>query len=288
MKHLHYIKNYILLLFVGIIFSTCSKEKFEAQVPTYITINDISLSTNYATEGSSSENITDAWVYVNDELMGVYEMPATFPVLVEGNVELKVFAGIKDNGIAASRARYLMFDPYVESVKLVPGETIEIEPSVNYNSGVNFRWLEDFENASLSFLYHQLSDTIFFKNTSNRKEGDFSGKAYLESGMNFFEATSVAFSNVPRSLTPIYLELDFKTNEPLLIGIYHDNDQYGVIRLNTTTEWKKIYINLTDVVSSKQSATAIKVFFGIQETASNPFITDNPEIHIDNIKLLHY
>lgn len=257
-------------------------------MPTYITINDISFSTNYATEGSASENITDAWVYVNDELMGVYELPATFPVLEEGNVELKVYAGIKDNGIAASRARYLMFNPHVENVNLVAGETIEIEPSVTYNSGVNFRWLEDFENASLSFLYHQLSDTIFFKNTSNRKEGDFSGKAYLESSMNFFEATSVAFSNIPRSLTPIYLELDFKTNEPLLVGIYHDNDQYGVIRLNTTTEWKKIYINLTDVVSSRQSATAIKIFFGIQETTSDPFLTDNPEIHIDNIKLLHY
>ncbi|MDF1672428.1 MAG: hypothetical protein P1U41_02930 [Vicingaceae bacterium] len=285
---MRYIKNYILLLFVGIIFSTCSKEKFEAQVPTYITINDISLSTNYATEGSSSENITDAWVYVNDELMGVYELPATFPVLIEGNVELKVFAGIKDNGIAASRARYLMFDPYVESVNLIPGETIEVEPSVTYNSGVNFRWLEDFENASLSFLYHQLSDTIFFKNTSNRKEGDFSGKAYLESSMNFFEATSVAFSDIPRSLSPTYLELDFKTNEPLLVGIYHNDDQYGVVSLNTSTEWKKIYINLTDVVSSRQSATAIKVFFGIQETTNDPFLTDNPEIHIDNIKLLHY
>ena len=58
--------------------------------------------------------------------------------------------------------------------------------------------------------------------------------------------------------------------------------------LNTSEEWKKIYINLTDVVSSRQSASAIKVFFGIQETANNPFLTDNPEISLDNIKLLHY
>jgi hypothetical protein len=285
---LHYIKNYILLIFVGIIFSTCSKEKFEAKVPTYITINNIGFSTNYATEGSASENITDAWVFVNDDLMGVYELPATFPVLVEGNAEIKVYAGIKDNGIAASRARYLMYDPYVENISLVAGETIEVKPSVKYNSGITFKWLEDFENASLSFLYHPLSDTIFFKNTSKAKEGTFSGKAYLESNMNFFEATSVAFNNIPRSLTPVYLELDFKTNEPILVGIYHDNVQYGVVRLNTTTEWKKIYINLTDVVSARQSATAIKIFFGIQESTSSPFLTNNPEIQLDNIKLLHY
>ena len=73
-----------------------------------------------------------------------------------------------------------------------------------------------------------------------------------------------------------------------MVGIYHNDDQYGVIRLNVATEWKKIYINLTDVVSSKQSATGIKIFFGIQEFANAPFLTDNPEIHIDNIKLLHY
>ena len=285
---MHYFKNYILLLFVGIIFSTCSKEKFEAKIPTYITINDIAFTTNYASEGSTSENITDAWVYVNNDLMGVYELPTTFPVLIEGNVEVKVYAGIKDNGIAASRSRYLMYDPYVETLDLVAGESITLEPSVKYNSGVNFRWLEDFENASLSFLYHQLSDTIFFKNNTNHKEGDFSGKAYLDPSMTFFEATSVAFNNVPRSLTPVYLELDFKTNEPILVGIYHNDDQFGVIRLNTTTDWKKIYINLTDVVSSRQSASGIKVFFGIQETPNNPFLTDNPEIHIDNIKLLHY
>jgi len=288
LKHLHYIKNYILLLFIGIIFSTCSKDNYEADVPAYVTINDIGFSTNYAQEGSASENITDAWVYANDDLVGVFELPATFPVLKKGNIELKVYAGIKDNGIAASRARYTMYDPYIENVNLVAGETIEVAPSVTYNSGVKFRWLEDFENASLSFLYHTYSDTILFKNNTNVKEGNYSGKALLDANMDFFEATSTPFSNIPRSLSSVYLELDFKTNEPVLVGIYHNDDQYGVVRLNIATEWKKIYINLTEVVSSKQTATDIKIFFGIQEFANDPFLTDNPEIHLDNIKLLHY
>lgn len=285
---LHNFKNYILLLFVGFVFSTCSKEKYEATIPTYVTINDITLTTNTSTQGAATENITDAWVFVNDNLMGVYELPATFPILREGKVTVKVFAGIKDNGVSTFRKRYLMFDPHEEDVNLIPGESITLNPVVTYNSGVQFKWMEDFENASLSFLYHPASDTVVFKQNNNVSTGSFAGEVFLDAGMNFFEATSIAYNDIPRSLSPVYLEMDFKTNEPLLIGVYHDNEQYGVVTLNTTDEWKKIYVNLTDVISAKQSATAVKVFFGIQSTACNPFLTSNPNIFIDNIKLLHY
>ena len=181
-----------------------------------------------------------------------------------------------------------MFDPYQENVNLVPGESITLTPTVTYNSGVQFKWMEDFENASLSFLYHAASDTIVFKQNNSVSTGLNSGEVFLDANMNFFEATSIAYNDIPRSLSPVYLEMDFKTNEPLLIGVYHDNEQYGVVTLNTTDEWKKIYVNLTDVISAKQSATAVKVFFGIQATSSNPFLTSNPNIFIDNIKLLHY
>lgn len=285
---LHNVKNYILLLFIGIVFCTCSKEKYEATIPTYITINDITLTTNQSTEGAATENITDAWVFVNEDLMGVYELPATFPVLKEGDVEIKVFGGIKDNGVSLHRKRYLMYDPYVQNVNLVPGEIIELNPTVTYNAGVQFKWMEDFENASLSFLYHPASDTVVFKQNNSINTGTYSGEVFLDAGMNFFEATSIAYNDIPRSLTPVYLEMDFKTNEPLLVGVYHDNEQYGVVTLNTTDEWTKIYINLTDVISYRQSNTAVKVFFGIQETSSNPFLTSNPNIFIDNIKLMHY
>ncbi len=269
-------------------FSTCSKDKYEATVPTYITIEGFTLTTDYGNEGSNSSNISDAWVYVNDDLVGVYELPATFPVLKEGNVELKVYAGIKDNGISASRARYLMYDPHIEQINLVKGESIKIDPYITYNTDVKFDWLEDFENVSLSFLYTSGSDTVINKVSTDVKEGNFSGQIYLQEDMDFFEATSVPFSNLPRSGVPIYFELDFKTNEPLLVGIYHDQNAYAVVTLRTTEEWKKIYINLTDMVASKQSASDVKVFFGMLDTQSDPFLTSNPEVYIDNLKLVHY
>lgn len=286
----HYGKKIGLILSILIFVVSCSKEKYEATVPAYITINSIDFSTNYANEGSASSGILDAWVYVNDDLVGVFELPTTFPILRGGNVELKVYGGIKDNGIAASRARYLMYDAHVEQVNLIPGETIEISPTIQYNQDVQFNWMEDFENASLSFLYTSGSDTTVFKQSTDVKEGVSSGKVYLQADMDFFECTSVAYSSLPKDGTPVYLEMDFKTNETLLIGLYLDQDQYGVVNLNPTTEWTKMYVNLTGLVNSPagRSASEIKIFMGFQDTQSSPFSTSNPEVHLDNLKLVHY
>lgn len=284
---MHYVRSYIFLLLAGLLFTTCSKDKFEAQVPSYVSIDAITLTTNYLTEGSASSNITDAWVFVNDDLVGVFELPTTFPIIQDGNVEIKVFAGIKNNGISDTRARYLMYDPYIAQVNLVKGETIKLNPEVSYNSDVKFKWMEDFENASLSFLYTTGSDTTVFKQSTIVKEGNNSGKVFLESTMDFFEATSIGYSDIPTSGLPVYLELDFITNEPVLIGIYHDSNQYALVNLNVTDDWRKIYIDLSSIVTA-QPSSEIKIYMGIMDTDSNPFITSNPEIYLDNIKLIHY
>jgi hypothetical protein len=281
-------KSFLGILVLLLILNSCSKDKYEAQVPTYISIDNITLQTNYLNEGSASANITDAWVYINDDLVGVFELPATFPVLKEGNLELKVYAGIKDNGIAATRARYLMYAPHIEQINLVKGETIKINPTIGYNTSVNFRWMEDFESASQSFLYASGNDTIINKQSTTVKEGNFSGFVSLDAGMDFFEATSVGYNNIPHNGSPVYLEMDFIANEYILVGLYIDNTQYAVLTLNTTADWKKIYVNLTDLINTKQNASEIKVFFGIKSTSSNPFLSTNPKVYIDNIKLVHY
>ena len=68
--------------------------------PAYIKINDIELN------NSSTDKITDAWVYIENQLQGVYELPAKFPVLETGVKEIRIKAGIKNNGISSSRVFY--------------------------------------------------------------------------------------------------------------------------------------------------------------------------------------
>ena len=55
------LKFYNFLFILAITCFSCAKDDYESQIPSYISINDITLTTNYATEGSASEKITDAF-----------------------------------------------------------------------------------------------------------------------------------------------------------------------------------------------------------------------------------
>lgn len=275
-------------MLVGISFSSCSKDELEAQIPAYIAIDGFSLTTNYANEGSNSQKITDAWVYVNDDLIGVYTLPANFPVLAEGSRNLKIYAGIKENGIGSTRVRYLMYTPYDEQVVFEAGKTLTIHPAITYQSSVQFAWLEDFENASLPFTYHASSDTVINKSTLDIFEGNFSGRVSLTSSMDFFEMYSLSFTSLPTNGNPVALEFDYKTNETVLVGIYADTEQLGLVFINETDDWNKIYINLTTIIGTRPNASSYKVYFGIKDATSLPFLTSAPELYFDNMKIVHF
>ena len=82
-------------------------------MPAYIKIDTIKLDTYYPEQGSKSANITDAWVYVNDNLVGVFELPALLPVLHRGPNKLQIYPGIKLNGISSTRVPYPFYQPVV-------------------------------------------------------------------------------------------------------------------------------------------------------------------------------
>lgn len=273
---------------VLMLISGCSKDSFKAKIPSYITIDNFTVTSNYALHGSNSSNITDVWVYINDDLIGTYELPARFPIIKEGTFNVKLYAGIMDNGISGLRERYLFYTPYEEQITFEKGKEIKIEPKITYISSTQAVWLEDFESPATSFTYTAGSDTIINKVNTDVFEGNASGKVYLQSHMDFFEAKSPAFFNVSSIGSPVYLELDFKTNEPILVGLKTDDDNIGIVNLNTTSTWKKIYINLTPAISQKPPNTNFYVFFGIQSSSLSPFQTPNPEFYFDNIKILHY
>lgn len=274
--------NYIPLLIIGLLFFSCKKENIQSTLPAYITIDAFQLTTDYLTQGSNSANITDAWVYINDNLQGVYELPATFPVLKEGAVELKIYAGIKNNGIGATRARYTPYQPYVKTVTLEKQKTLKITPQVTYFSNIKFPWIEDFESAGTSITYHPASDTIVNKSAIDVFEGTSSGRVFLTSDMIFFEAISPSFTDLPTDGKPIFLEMNFKTNHPLKVGVYAGATQIALYGLNTTTTWKKIYFDLTETIATNPGASSINVFFGFAVE------TSNPEVYFDNIKLVHF
>ena len=63
----------IISICIFILASIISCNKNEESIPSYISISTYNLNTNPSTEGVNTNNITDVWVYANDQFRGAFE-----------------------------------------------------------------------------------------------------------------------------------------------------------------------------------------------------------------------
>ncbi len=276
----------LLFLLAIVFYSSCKKNDL---VPSYIHIDKITLNSTYEIDGTNSSKITDAWVYVDDDLIGIYELPATFPVLYTGSHKISVRAGVKLNGIAMSRGYYPFFETYNTTIDLQKEEIDTISPVVTYFPG-KIQWKEDFEDAGISIVRYVDSDTSIYKTTdpADAFEGSFSGVANLDATRHYILCVSDSTLEIPQNQSPVFLEMNYKTNTYLTVGMYGKlasgtTERIPTIVLNPTNEWKKIYINLTYTANYTVNTNGFKVFF----EANKPDSLTSAKVLIDNIKLLY-
>lgn len=279
----------ISLAFAGlfIISSLISCKKTDL-VPSYIHIDKIDITTAYELFGSNSSKITDAWVYVDGDLQGIYELPATFPILATGQHTITIRPGIKLNGIAMSRAYYPFYEPYETTVDLVAEQVDTINPSVTYYAN-KIHWKEDFETAGVSLVKFSVSDTNFIQTQDSTKvfEGQSSGIASLNATYDYVCSVSDEIFDIPQNQSAVFLELNYKTDVPLGVGMYAvlstgQNEKIETMIINPNTSWNKIYINLTYSANVSSNTTGFRIYF---EAYNDSLAT--AEILLDNIKLLY-
>ncbi len=269
-------------------------------IPSFISINNIDLQINNSQEGTSSHAITDAWVYVDGNLEGVYELPANkIPLHYQGEHEIKIYAGIKRNGISADRKKYNFFLPYSQFTNLVPDSIIQIEPVVEYEDDL-FIWIEDFEDPQPRFDKESTSDTniyIISSPTSELFEGNC-GAISLTSSNYFCEVRTneLEFNNMPTNLNiPAYMEMNYKCNYEFVVGILHKGNgipsfmKQPLITLipttdeNGTDQWNKTYLYLPDATNFYTSATEFDLYISVLNSNN----LDDLEIRLDNIKVIY-
>ncbi|MDX2001615.1 MAG: hypothetical protein SFW35_04245 [Chitinophagales bacterium] len=270
-KTLRYL--FFALLLVSV--TACEKEP----IPTYIHIPYITVK-SAAGVGSTSSNISNAWVYINGQVQGVYELPATFPVLASGETEIGIYAGIKLNGISNTRAPYPFYNQDIVTLDLEAGATDTIYPEVSYVGAAEYALLEDFE---LSNAFSQLERTSA---AGEVFEGIFSAKVVLDTASITRVVSSERFS-IPRGTTAAFVELDYKSNQAFTAGInaYQDGQGLGIekVVVNPQSEWNKIYFNFTPEVNNLQ-ADEYEVVFSID--TSN--VSGTVNVLFDNIKLIYF
>ncbi len=287
---MHFIKSKIFLLIFLLVAFLCSCEVInpEETIPSYLRIDSIKL--DGSTYGASLSKISDAWVYIDDEIVGAYELPAKFPILIDGKHKVFIKAGIKVNGIAETRGSYPFFDGYTTEVNFVKDSVITLKPIIKYYENTQFFINEDFETSGVLFEKTSRSDTSLEKTNDPRYvlNGNYSGVVHLTSSKNLFECKTIEEFKLPSASKPIYLELNYKTDVIFTVGFFantfQSTKQHSVFNVNTNTSWNKIYINLTEAVSNYPDAIDFNIFIG----ATLPESQTEATIYFDNIRLIYF
>ncbi len=290
---------YIPTLLLLISFSSCQLFDKPEEVPSFVHIDEFVLQTT-SSEGSDSEKITDVWVYVNDNLEGTWELPATIPLHYQGENNVKFQAGIKKNGIAANRDNYPFYETFELNMNLVPDSIIQVNPVIGYEDNL-YIWLEDFEDPGIKWEAFSSSDTtmniVTSSTHSNLIEGD-AGQIYLSSSNFYCEVRTdeLGFDNFPTHLSiPAYLEMNYSANYPFEIGLLSKDNTLSafvktpLITVSPTTDdngnaqWNKTYLYLPDVTNFYPTATDFDLYISVL----NSDATDGIELLFDNMKVIY-
>ena len=296
-------RSNLFLVIVSLLYvSSCSKEQFKAEIPSYLKITAIDLETD-TFDGSDSQKITDAWITMDGIFLGAFEIPCTIPILADGEHEFAISAGIKANGISATRIRYpfysicnLFYEDSIEpalgkKLHLYRDSTITVSATTTYTDNTNFLFIENFEDAGLIIKPSAESDTTLQKTYSDSLvfEGNGSGLVELDSVNDFFELINSEFVSLSSIYNDNMLELNYKCDHSFKVGIAMKSAETGEIvrfealHIDSSYVWNKIYVHMTNQVNLGTTDDEFGIFIGMRKSTN----VETANFYFDNIKWLH-
>ena len=201
------------LYFCLLLLSSCNLINPAEGVPAYLYIHNPSVVTNVVEEGAATQKISDAWVFLDDETYGVYQLPAWVPVLAEGSTEIKLLAGIKVNGSSANRQDYPFYSTHTLNVDLTAAQTDTVSPVFEYEANTIFALLEDFETGNEFDKMERVSglpDIAF---------GQAAGAIFLGDTLSSRSVRSLTNFDLPDDGVQVFLEMDYKNDNTFLVGV---------------------------------------------------------------------
>lgn len=267
------------------------------ETPSYIRIDTMILHSD-TWHGTNSAKITDAWVYINDKSVGVYELPAEFPVLNWGECKVKIRPGIMLNGMAGTRTFYPFYQLIEKNIVLNENEAINdlLVLDVYYEDDVAlpFEYQEDFESGGTIFEKQTNSDTNIFKvkDTAFAGQyvmpefgGNYSGAIVLSDSADFCEIATLEYYALPKDYSPIFLEMNFKANHSFYVGyintLGYKSFEFEVFPSDT---WNKIYLNYTSFIGDNSYSNKFKICIRATKDTSEEDVI----ILLDNLKLIYF
>lgn len=283
--------SFFLLLLLG--FTACVKNNPD---PSWLEVTEWTLQSNIdlsGDEGELSHNITEAWVLIDDKVIGVFQVPFKIPILKDGMCNIKIYPAIKNNGISATKKIYPFLEVYEVNQTLTKNQTLTLNPVTKYKSVTQF-WIEDFEGINIS-LTDDPNTSLSNYEIVNENLQPFNGNLYAKISLNSTDSLWVGNTETQLSISKgreAYLEIDYHNTNSLTTGLIYVSPS-GVtnninIRLNAqnpeTVAWKKIYIELRELIGASPNSSNFLQSFSCYLDPGQI----STEILIDNIKVVYF
>ncbi len=274
-----------------VLLGSCKDEP--EQIPVYLNIKPFQVA---APGGESWHKITDGWLYVNGEFLGGYTLPAVVPILAEGDTEIQVFPGVKENGIEATPNIYPYLKRFTKNYNLISGQTIDVQPVTDYESNIKFAMgigRGDFDGGSNIGLENRDGDAdLNFEISDN---GAFAGKCLImraDTAHPIMDVATELIKDIPNLGAPeVWLELHYKTDVPFALYLLNGNPEngQGVFQFNKSDTWNKIYLNLTQfIVSSGWRDQRLLFRLSLPRDEKGKYTQTECTVRLDNIRLVHF
>ncbi len=267
--------------------TSCNTFQPDTSVPAYLSVDSVTFSDNLFKQGYPTSNITNVWAYYNNNPIGVYNVPALFPILAQGGTLIQLSPGIEDNGLQETRVVYPFYTDDTMTVNLQAGHTSSFIPHFTYRPNTLFSFITDFENGN-NFHTFDGSDTTLIRltNSPEVKYGKYCGYICVDANHPVYQGETINADSLPSS-GPVYVEMDYMCNIPFNIGLIGitsgDTVDNWFEQINPISNWNKIYIDLTPYIASVD-ASVYQVAFNVTLPAGTPV----GQVYLDNIKLVHF
>jgi hypothetical protein len=283
-------------LFIGMCFEACNIINPKEPIPTYVHIDSFQfVPGNHNIEGSSSHKITCAWVYYNNNPIGVFDLPATVPVITNGNSGLiSIIPGITVDGLNGYQSQYPFYAGDSATITSTPGQIITYLPKARYSSAAKFNFIADFENGN--DFHSIIGDTGIVRVTDPSMVFEGTGSGYIDLLTPNDSTVSVYQTSYTFPSGQGYIEINYRSNTLFYVGVevFASDDKIiltstpdYIIGINPSANWNKMYISLSDMSSKYLSLfpgsrfrLAIKAV--VQDGQSSGYVL------LDNIKYITY
>jgi hypothetical protein len=283
--------NKLLLYLVLIVFVAC-KDAPE-QIPAYLSLKPFQVD---APGGAGWQKITDGWLYVNGEYLGAYTLPAMVPVLAEGESEVILFPGVKENGIEATPNIYPYLTKFTKKYTLSAAQTTVIQATTDYEPNTVFAFglgRGDFDGGSFISLENRDTDGVI--NVELTTDGAFAGKSILmqvDTLHPIMDISTEKMEGLPVLGAPqVWLEMQYKTDVPFFLYMLSgpNQDSQGVFQFNLSENWNKIYFNITGtLVTTQQSEQRLLFRLSLPKDSAGKYTQNTGKVMLDNIRVVRF